>query len=309
MADFSTIINKVNCGAGELLGTGNKFCKFDLRTPSVIVLLQKGYKILPGDDFNLAYIQELQQKGQAIVLKGVVDFANNTPENDYGTRAATGKMFTTLKHPYQWMFTFDNGLYFHKAISALESNELYDIILFDDKGDALLAQDGQGNGRGLDLGILSTGAYVIGNENAQTIMVQVDRVSFDRNAAWITNENLDFLASQDLDGYNDVTMEIPVAPINLATTFNFTVNATANNKLYALEGLVIADLLYTVDGVTTVPTLLTPTTPAGTYTLTVPALATGEVLALSLFDSPLNSYIINLDGVLYKSNIATTVVV
>lgn len=309
MATFETIINKVNCGAGELIGTGNKFCKFDLRTPSVIVLLEKGYKILPADTFNLQYIQELQQKGKAIVLKGVIDFADNTPDNDYGTRAATGKMFTTLKHPYQWMFTFDNGLYFHKAIAALESNELYDIILFDDKGDALLAQDAQGNGRGLDLGILSAGKYVIGNENAQSIMVQVDRVNFDKNAAWITNENLDFLAAQDLDGYNDVTIEIPTAPANLATTLTFTVNASANNKLYALEGLAIADLLYTVDGVTTVPTLLTPTTPAGTYTLTVPALATGEVLALSLFDSPLNSYIINLDGVLYKSNIATSIVV
>ena len=53
MATFSQIINKVNCGAAELLGTGNKFCKFDLRTPSVIVLLEKGLKVLPGDTFNL----------------------------------------------------------------------------------------------------------------------------------------------------------------------------------------------------------------------------------------------------------------
>lgn len=308
MALFSTIINKVSCGAAELLGTGTRFCKFDLRTPSVIVLLEKGYKILPSETFDLAFVQELQQLGKAIVLKGVVDFVDNTPDNDMGTRAATGKMFLTLKHPYNWTFTFDNGLNFHKAIAKLESNEQYDIILFDDKGDALLAQDSLGNGRGLDLGLLSTGKYVIGNENAQTITVQVDRFNFDNNAAWITNENLDFVANQDLDGYNDVSIEIPVAPADLATTISFTVTATSNNKLVGLTGLAIADLLYQVDGVTTVPTLLAAGVNAGEYTLTVPALGTGEVLSLRLFDSVLNATIINLDGALYKSTVGTTVV-
>jgi len=308
MGLFSTIINKVSCGLAELLGTGLKFCKFDFRTPAVIVLVQKGLKILPSDDFNLAYIQELQQLGKATVLKGVVDFADNTPDNDRGTRAATGKMFTTLKHPYMWTFTFDNGLNFYKAITKLDSNEQYDIILFDVKGDALLSMDNQGNGRGLDLGLLDTGKYVIGNENSQTITVQVDRQNFDNTVSWITNENLDFTAAQDLDGYNDVTIAM-VAPANAATTVVFTVTATANNKLVPLEGLVIADLLYQVDGVTVVPTLLTPSpTVSGQYTLTVASLSTGDVLTLKLYDAALPANIINMDGDMFKSNIATTTV-
>lgn len=306
MGIFSTIINKVSCGVAELLGTGLKFCKFNLRTPSVIVLLEKGYKILPGDDFNLEYVQELQQKGKATVLKGVIDFVDGTPDNDYVTRAATGKQSLTLKHPYMWTFTFDNGLNFHKAIAKLESNEQYDIILFDDKGDALLAQDSQGNGRGLDLGVLSTGKYVIGNENSQSIMVQVDRFNFDNNAAWITNENLDFVAGQDLDGYNDVEITLS-APANLATTVAFTVSAISNNKLVALEGLVVGDLRYTVDGAPVVPSALTVVAP-GSYTITVAALATGEVLTLKLYDATLPADIINLDGPLFKSNVATTTV-
>jgi len=306
MATFSEIIKKVSCGASELMGTGTKFCKFDLKTPSVIALVEKGLKIPAATDFNLAYVKELQQKGQAIILKGIIDFTDNTPDNDYGTRAATGKMYTTLKHPYQWMFTFDNGLNFHKALTKLDSNEQYDIILFDIKGDALLAVDGSGNGVGLDLGLLASGKYVIGNENAQTIMVQVDRVSFDSDAAWISNENLDFRADRDLDGYNDVTVAM-TAPANLATTVTFTVNANANNKLVPLEGLVKEDLLFTVDGATVVPTTLTSGTP-GSYTLTVPALATAEVLTLSLFDSTLNAYIVDLTGGMFKSNIATTTV-
>jgi hypothetical protein len=310
MALFSTIINKVSCGLAELLGTGLKFCKFDFRTPSVIALVQKGLKILPGDDFNLAYVQALQQQGKATILKGVVDFADNTPDNDRGTRAATGKMFTTLKHPYMWTFTFDNGLNFYKAITKLDSNEQYDIILFDTKGDVLMSMDAQGNGRGLDLGLLDTGKYVIGNENSQTITVQVDRQNFDNTVSWITNENLDFNAGQDLDGYNDVELAM-VAPANLATTVVFTVSAKSNNKLVPLEGLVVADLLYQVDGVTVVPSLLTASaTIPGQYTLTVAALATGDVLTLKLYDAVISppANIINMDGVMFKSNLATTTV-
>jgi len=308
MATFSQIINKVNCGAAELLGTGNKFCKFDLKMPAVLEFIEKGTKVLPADTFDLSYVQTEQQKGRSIIVKGIIDFANNTPDNDYRTLAATGEMTTTLKHPYQWMFTFDSGLYNHKALSKLESNKEYDLRIYDINGNCLMAVDGEGNGTGLDMGILSIGAYAIGNENATTMMIQVDRVSFDSDAAWVTQENLGFRASRDLDGYNDVTLVIPVAPANLATTFNFTVMANSNNKLVPLQGLVIADFLYQVDGVTATPTLLATTTP-GNYTLTVPALATGDVLTLTLFDSALNAYIINLDGTLYKSNIATTVVV
>lgn len=308
MATFSQIINKVNCGFAELLGTGSKFCKFDAKMPAVLEFIQKGKKTLPGDNFNLQYVQESQQKGESIIVKGIIDFANNTPDNDYRTLAATGKMTTSLKHPYQWMFTLDNGLYNHKALAKLESNEQYDVRVYDINGNVLMATDAQGNGTGLDMGILSVGAYAIGNENQTTLMIQVDREHFDTRAAWITAESLDFKASRDLDGYNDVTLAIPAAPVNLATTIDFTVMANSNNKLVPLQGLVIADLLYQVDGVTATPTNLATTTP-GNYTLTVPALATGDVITLTLFDSGLNAYIINLDGTLYRSNIATTVVV
>ena len=64
-----------------------------------------------------------------------------------------------------------------------------------------------------------------------------------------------------------------------------------------------------VDGATAAITTLTAGTNDGEYTLTVPAFATADVVLLQLFDSVLNASIINLDGSLYKSNVATTVVV
>ena len=312
------ILNLLACGLSQILGTGLAFCKFNFKQPKTIALVKKGYKFAPGDDFTLAAIQVLQQQGKAIILQGVTDFVDGTPDNDRRTFAATGKMTTTLKHPYMWTFTFDNGIQFYKALVALESNEQYDIILFDVAGNALLAKDSQGNGRGLDLGLLDTGKYVIGNENSQTITVQVDRYSFDSQVAWIEAKNLDFIPGQDLDGYNDVAIVI-VAPTNGATTINFSVHVGDGSiegtpKLVPLEGLVTADLLLqkTVAGVTTtVSKTLASGALAGQYTLTVAAVATGETYSLRTNDAVLSppTEIINLDGVLYKSNTATTVVV
>lgn len=308
MGLISAILNKVSCGLSELLGTGQKFCKFDFRTPTTIVLLQKGYKIAPETDFNLEYVQQLAQRGLAVIIDGVKGFTNNTPENTFGTYEATGEQYLTLKSPYMWQFTFNSGLYYYKALAKLESNGQYDILLFDTKGDMIGAMDNQGNLRGLDLGLFSVGAYIIGNDNTETVTVQVNRENFDSQVAWITNENLDFTASQDLDGYNDTTITL-TAPADGATTVQFSINATSNNKLVALLGLAKEDLLYTVGGVTTTITTLTALPTPGQYSITVPAVDTGDVLTLQLFDSELNANIILLEGTLYKSNVATTTVV
>lgn len=307
MGTIAQILNKVNCGAGELLGTGGKFCPIDIDTPKLVVLTEKDLKVPVGTMFDLDYVKELQQKGKAFVFKGVVNFADNTPENTLGTYDATGEKYLQMKSPYEMTFTFDRGLYSYKALVKFESNGLYDIWIFDVANNMFCAKDSTGAMRGLDAGLVTIGKYGIGRDNSQTMMVQIDRVDFDDNVAWITKDNLGFSASQDLDGYNDVTIAL-VAPADAATTVAFTVNANANNKLVPLEGLVVGDLLYKVDGATVVPSALTAGTNPGEYTITVAAVDTGEVLTLQLRDSVLPANIINLDGTLYKSNVAITTV-
>lgn len=308
MGTIAQILNKVNCGESGLMGNGGKFCPIDIDTPKLIVLTQKGLKVPPATEFNLQYVQELQQKGQAHVFKGVVNFTDNTPENELGTYDATGEKYLKMKAPYEMSFTFDRGLYSYKSLTKYESNGLYDICIFDVKNDLFCAKDQLGNMRGLNAGLVTIGKYGIGKENSQMMTVQINRADFDNNVAWITNEELDFTAEQDLDDYNDVEIAL-TTPVAAATTVKFNVKAVSNNKLVPLEGLVIADLLYQNDGVTVVPTLLTAGVIPGEYTLTVPAVALADVLTLRLFDSSLNASIINLDGVLYKSNIATSTVI
>lgn len=308
MATVSEIINKVNCGQGSLLGTGGKFCPIDIETPTVLVAVEKGLKVPTGETFDLAYVRELQQKGKAFVFAGVVGFTDNTAEDAIGTREATGEKYLTMKAPYDLSFTFDRGLYSYKALSKFESNARYDYWIFDVRDNMFCALDLQGNLRGLDGLILNVGKYGIGKENSQMLTIQLRRSSFDNDVAWVTAENLDFSAQQDLDGYNDVTLKV-TAPTAGATSLKFDVYANSNNKTVPLEGLVLADLLVKVNGATITPTLLTEGTTAGTYTLTTPAFVLADVVTVELFDSVLNATIINLDGVLYKSNLGKTIAV
>lgn len=309
---ITQILNLLACGLGQLMGTGLKFCRFNFKQPAVLFFLNKGHKFAPTDTFDLASLQLLQQKGIVTILKGVTDFVNGTPENDRRTFASTGKMTDTLLHPYMWTFTLDNGLENFKAQTLLASNEAYDFMMADVAGNILLAKDkSTGGARGLDLGLLSVGAYVIGNENSNTITVQVDRSDFDKNVAWIQADSLNFTASQDLDGYNNVDIVL-VAPADGDTTINFSVLVGDTPKKVALEGLEAGDLLLqkTVAGVTTtIAKTMAAGLVAGDYVLTVAAVVAGEVYSLTTHDAAVPSYVINLDGDLYKSPIVTTVVV
>ena len=217
MGLISAVVNNLSCGANSQLGTGTKFCPQDIENPTVVVFAEKGTKFAPSDDLTLSAVQELQQKGKLIVLSGVVSFTDNTAENTTGTRESTGIKYTTLLNPYDFTFTFDNGLHFHKALTKLEGSKNYDMFIFDIKNDMFGALDRQGNFRGLDCQYVGVGGYKIGMENAQSLMVQISRTQFDSDVAFVSNENLDFTAEQDLDGYNDIEITL-TAPANSATT-------------------------------------------------------------------------------------------
>jgi len=256
MGLISQVVNNLSCGANALMGTGTKFCPQDIKNPTLVAFVEKGTKIAPADDFNLAYMQELQQTGKAIVLSNVVSFTDNTGENETGTRESTGIKYGTLLLPYDFTFVFDNGIHFYKALAKLEGSKNYDIFIFDVKNDMFGALDRQGNFRGLDCQYVGVGNYKIGKENSQSLMVQVSRSDFDNSVAFISNENLDFTAEQDLDGYNDINITL-TAPANLATTLAIKVYASSNNKLVALTGLAKEDFLLKVDGASVTITTLT----------------------------------------------------
>ncbi len=305
---LATIVNSVNCSASEVLGTGTKNCKQDIKRVTTLGLLERGLKFDEARSLELAYIQELQQKGQLIILQGVVEMTDNTAEDTIITRAGSGEKIVGGQNPYEYTVMFDNGLNFHKALTSLSSHRQYDLIMWDSKGDAIFTQTKAGEYKGFTLGMFQNGKYSMSNgadANAQTVSYQlINRLEFDERVSWVTSDNLDYNAQEDLDGVNDVVFTIPATVAG--TSVVFTAKTKADNHQVSLSGLAKTDLVYTVDGVvTTITTLTESTTEAGKYTLTVPSFTSGKVLKLQTFDSTLNKNIILLESVLYKSNLAS----
>jgi hypothetical protein len=113
-ADLQAQLNRVNCGAAGILGTGTNNCPFNRKRVIAAIFTTQGFEF--EEELSLAYLQELQQRGIAVVLGKVINFTDNTPEDSINTYDTTGIKSVNGKRPYEYMVNFDNGIYFHKAI-------------------------------------------------------------------------------------------------------------------------------------------------------------------------------------------------
>lgn len=297
-------LNVVNCGASDVLGTGLAGCKIDRKRVVALGLLQRGTKI----DANVtkAYIQNLQQTGKLIYLKGVVTFADNTPDDSYATADGSGIKSLISKMPYEFLATFDNGINFQKALKSISGNGNYDLVVFDVEDVMWFTQNLAGDVKGFSLGMHESGKYMGQdgtNKASQTLMLQLtERNEVDERMAWL--KPLDFTPN-DLDGANDVI--IVIDPITTAsTTIVFT--PTLIDGSHLVEGLILANLRVTRNGITLTPSAISYATNMGKVTLTVSANTTADIVTIKLYDAiiPANT-ILSLDT-LYKSNVATKVV-
>lgn len=306
------IVNSVMCGAGDVLGTGTKNCKQDIKRVTTIALIERGYTFADGDIDTLAGVRLLQQKGKAIILNGVVEIADNTADDNIITRTGSGEKIVAGKNPYEYTVTFDNGLAYHKALTTLSSYRGYDIIFFDSKGDVFFTQTKAGLYKGFTLGMFENGKYMMSNgadAASQSVSFQmINRLEFDERVSWIVSDNLDYNAQEDLDGYNDVNIVL-TAPADASTELVASIFTLADNHKVFISGLDASDFVLTANGVSVTINTVSEISGVGySFDLASP-FATGETVVLSTFDGVANSYIVNVDGVLYKSNIATTVVV
>lgn len=309
------VVRNLNCGAsnqGEV-GLGLKHCKQDIKRAVTFLLTEQGYKFDPvGGEMTLAYINELVQLGKAKVLQGVIEMTDNTADDTIITRAGSGIKSVAGKMPYEYTATFDNGLNFHKALSSLSSNKAYDITIFDSKGDMFFTETKQGEYKGFTLGMFEAGKYTMSNgadSASQMVSFQmINRTEFDERVTWITADNLNF-SPEDLSDYNDVTLTL-TAPVAPATTLLVKVVSYADNKPIFIDGLVLGDFIVTNNNVEVTISTTNPTATKGVYSLSVPAWVSGNEITCRLADDELpGAEVANVNGVLYKSNIATTIAV
>jgi hypothetical protein len=298
---LETQINAVNCGANEVLGTGLAGCRNDRKRVVALGSLQKGTKFTQAIDKD--YMRELQQGGKLMMLQGVVSFEDNTADDNIITRSGSGVKAVAGKNPYEYTVTFDNGINFHKALTALSSFNAYDLILFDVDDSIFFTVTKSGDAKGFTLGMFENGKYVGANgtdASSQTVVLQLtERAEIDSRMSWIESSELDFSANE-LTGVNEVL--VTVNPIVTAST-TIVLSAFLLDKTHPVEGLLVGDFKIVRNGVTIVPSLAVYSAATKKYTLTVTANTTADIIDVSL-----NDIVLTAADVLYKSNTVSLVV-
>jgi len=293
-------VNKVDCGANGVLGTGLAGCRKDRKRVTALGLLTKGF--IFTQEITKEYLRDLQQAGTLIMLQGVVSFADNTADDAIVTREGSGEKVVAGKMPYEYAATFDNGINFHKALTSLSSHNAYDLIVFDVDNTMFGTVPKSGGFKGLTLGMFENGKYTGSNGTdaaSQTVSFQLtQRIEWDLYAGWVSNDELDFIYSE-LTGVNEVL--VTVAPIVAAST-TIVVDAYLLDKSHSVDGLLTGDFELTRNG-TVLSQTVTQSSTTKEYTFTVTANTATDIVTVRLK----NIVLTPLD-VLYKSNTATAVV-
>ena len=302
------ILNVISCGADAVLGTGSRGCKAALERVSAIWLLPTGTVLDGARTLDFDYAQELQAEGNLIVLKGVQSWADNTPDDVTEDLEGGTKLFVR-GGKYEFEATFINGLFFHAALHSLNSQGNYDAIFVDVSGNILGTKAQNGSLKGFTVGMLRAKKLTWGSDTAaqrEGIMMQLlERIEVDKNWYFIQSEQLGDFTPTSLDGVNevDVDLSVPVA----GTSITAKLTSRVGGKPFS--GVAFNQFLSTLNGATSNPTAGDDSATAGTYVLTVPTIATNDVVTLRLYDNANNRSVIDLDNSLWKSNVSSETVV
>jgi hypothetical protein len=308
MAAQSTIYNLVQCGLGAVLGTGTKGCKQFLKKATSLWFVPDGFEFDGTATLDEAYAKQLQAEGNLIVLKGAKTFTDNSSDDIIETLEDGTKQIATLGL-YEFALTFINGLAFHAALHSLNSFGSYNVLFVDRDGNILGTKASSGNLKGFSLNMLQAMKLSFPTDSVgqkEGIGFQLsNRQELDTDYIYISSNLLDGFQPQMLDGINEVVLGFAQVPADGDTSLVVSAKLKQNQK--AFKGADTADFLLTKDGSTLTQTVAE--SPDGTYTFTVASLASNEVITSKLFDSVLNNSVINMDGDLFKSQEASTIVV
>jgi len=308
MAAQSTIYNLVQCGLGAVLGTGTKGCKQFLKKATSLWFVPDGFEFDGTATLNEAYAKQLQAEGNLIVLKGAKTFTDNSSDDIIETLEDGTKQIATLGL-YEFALTFINGLAFHAALHSLNSFGSYNVLFVDRDGNILGTKASSGNLKGFSLNMLQAMKLSFPTDSVgqkEGIGFQLsNRQELDTDYIYISSNLLDGFQPQMLDGINEVVLGFAQVPADGDTSLVVSAKLKQNQKPF--KGADTADFLLTKDGSTLTQTVAE--TPDGLYTFTVAAVASNEVITSKLYDSALNNSVINMDGDLFKSQEASTIVV
>lgn len=312
MATISDILNVVQCGSGEALGTGTKGCPANLKKTYSLWYTKKGFKFDSTRTLNNTYVEELKASGDLIILKGIKTFEDNSSDDTIETLSDQTSSVASLGL-YQFNVQFVNGLYYQAALTSLRSFGTRDVIFVDVENNIFGTKSSDGSLKGFSTNMVNPGRLSFPTDSEgiqkQSLAFQLsERDEVDKNYTFIDKGSLeDGFYPKTIDGVNEVVVAFAAVPADGDTSIS--VKATLKQDGSAFTGASYTQFLVTKNGTTSNPTAGNDNATAGTYVLTVASVAEDDVLKTSLYDNTNSRAGIVLDSEVFKSNTDSVVVV
>jgi len=301
---IKSIANKIACAGVSGANTGKLGCLSLFGTPAHFLAFNRGFKIPATADFDLAFLTPEIQKNKIIPIIDASAFEDLSAEDGYSTNTSSVKRLN-LKGLPEYKLIFEEGHEFYRELAKLESFKSYSFAIGDDEGNWMLVENWDESFGGFTAGHVTpelTKRKVKGGDSeSKSLLVQfLDRREWDFDYKILHRSELTFGPS-DVPSVNGAALTFAVLPSAADTKVTVQVNLAADNNT-PVEGLVIADFAYTVDGAPVVPSAVAEVGP-GKYDLTVAVLTAAEVVTVDLYDADLMTHIINSEGVLFRSEV------
>ncbi len=300
-------INVIECGAGDLLGTGNQACPFNWNRLKAVEFSSRSY--VYTDELDLDAEREMQQKEDIFIINNAETFALVPLEPTISTSDGSGLETVDGELPYKYELTWKNkGVNFWKALRRFNSSASYNVAFWDIDGNKIMTQTKNGLIKGFTTNMIFTGQYnnKAGNTSEMFKMtIQLsDDVSQMERQTWITGEQSG-IGIDELDGYNDVSLT--PSPLTVAST-SLVIKALLVDKSHFAAGMVLADFVIKKDGVVVTATLLTANEANKTYTFTIPAASAGTYTIDTTNTFSKKVVLLASTGLLYKGITGTVIV-
>lgn len=308
MAALNTIYNLVNCGSGSVLGTGSFACTQRLKKASALWITPGNFTFDGAETLDADYVQELKAEGNLIILNDIKTFTDNSADDQIET-LEDGTELITNEGLYKFQVKFIKGMHYHAALHSLNSFGRYRMLFVDKDNNILGTEAPDGSLRGFAVGMLQGDRLMWATDTTfqrEGISFQfTDRNEVDDDYVFISNSELGTFKPSREDGVHEVVIDI-TAPSDTDTTIVLTAKLKQNKQVFS--GAAETDFLLQENGATITTTGMTEN-PDGTYTFTIPAVATNDVITGQLYDSSNNRAGIVLDNEVYKSNTDSVITV
>lgn len=303
MAAVEDLLNIGQCSSNRR-GTSNDFCYLDIKRIKKLLRANSGFKFPEGFEFTLDNLLLEEQKGNITPIYTLVDNTFTTAENGVqtfggGTKALIEKM------PIEMQAKLLNGVQGYQNTLTVEKSKVHSFFIVDVDDTVWGYKTKDGLFGGIKSDFFQVMPYVGAGDESAGYMIewQLDRNQFDTGLHALTSSEYDFDMS-DVKGYSNLVIEISNAPVVGDTAVNFTVRRSEDQV--AQVGLDNSELEVSIDGVAEVSPVVTDNG-VGSYSVAITAATLGQDIKIRTYDGTYT--IVNLDGILLKSDTASTIVV